>query len=121
MHCFVSHILRGPEPRSSPQNYLTPPASINGQRERGGSDDGDGERGGGPGGDGSGDGAGAAAKTSGLGCDDKRPAEAFETAKWATVAGSVDSAREKNKARAMVKTYLEPGVIRTPLAPFRCH
>ena len=41
-----------------------------------------GERGEGFGGDGSGGGASAAAKTKGLGYDDKRPAEALETAKW---------------------------------------
>jgi len=40
------------------------------------------ERGGGSGGDGSGGGAGAAAKTRGLGHDNKRLAEAYETAKW---------------------------------------
>ena len=32
--------------------------------------------------------------------------------------GLVDSAREDNKARAVVEIYLEPGAMRTPLAPF---
>ena len=35
----------------------------------------------------------------------------------ATVIGFVDSAREKNKARAVVRTYLEPGVPTPGLYP----
>jgi len=86
---------------------------------------GHGERGGGFGGDSTGGGGSAAAKTSGLGDYDKRPTAALETAsreatmefrsrrdlkitwgpaeplQWATVAGLVDSASEKNKARAV--------------------
>ena len=47
-----------------------------------------------------------------------RPAKLLQ---WATVAGLVDSAKEENKARAVVKIYLEPGVITILLAPFRYH
>jgi len=35
--------------------------------------------------------------------------------------GLVDSASEKNKARAVIEIYFEPGVIHTLLAPFRYH
>jgi len=86
-----------------------------------------------------------AAKTSELGHDDKSSTTKLETARreatstfrsrwdlniawgpteplqWATVAGSVDSAREKNIARAVVEIYLEPRVIQTLLVPFRYH
>jgi len=94
--------------------------------------------------DGSGS-ASATAKTSELGHDDESTAEVLEAAwreatlrprswwdlgttwgpseplQWAAVVGLIDSASEKNKARAAVEIHLEPGVIRTPLAPFRYH
>jgi len=91
-----------------------------------------GERGG-SGSDGSGGGASAAAKTSELGQNDESPTTKLETARreatstfrsrwdlnvawgpakllqWATVVGLVDSAREENKARAVIEIYLHRG------------
>jgi len=76
---------------------------------------GNGRHGGGLGGGSDGGGASAAAKTSGLGHDDKMPAEALMVKTWVLREDPlslhegrvvlVDSAREKNKARAVVEIY----------------
>ena len=96
------------------------------------------------GGFGGGGGGGAAAKTKQLGLHDQAPEKELEerterkqdglgykvlglprlsafTRIHGGRVGLVDSTSDKNKARAVVKIYPEPGIIRTPLAPFRYH